>query len=201
MPESLAKVSTLPVPGGIAAGAVWRPSAEVETGFDQCLQHSGLVSCMQDSGASQRAIQSAELMSAAMQSDVYIRSFDEWGKVDVAQVWYVDTMSPIRGTDVLVNGEPFYVHLGSYTRTMEKAMATVSGFNELSQPYPNISLWYPHVVSHNTLSDGSQQFVVAAMMLNGCRACDVLGTAKVAFHFDQHGRFRDVRGLGIELDR
>jgi hypothetical protein len=66
-----------------------------------------------------------------------------------------------------------------------------------SSQYPNISIW-PGDRYHATepvarqLESGGQSFVVKYILRDGCHACAQVGTVKLSFVFDKHGKFSGV---------
>jgi hypothetical protein len=51
-----------------------------------------------------------------------------------------------------------------------------------------------------TSGDG-QRFLFEAPLMNGCRACDVVGTATLGFDFSARGRFEGAKLIGVDAGR
>ena len=158
--------------------------------FGECF-----VAQMQQAGAPPQAVAFTKLIH----NEGYLRDSRKIGKVGVAYVLYPFRANENQGW-LLVNGSPPMVDVddpkllppegwkqdhsyGSVTAGLSKAELFPGDRGGTQDP---VSLVF---------ADGSQEFVVSYRVLNGCRACSLLGYAFYGFDFDSAGKLEGVRYL------
>lgn len=189
-----------PLPNGIGPGATWNPSQEVWSELqEQCrvVDGSKFVDCvaaiMEKNGAATEAVAFTRLIGG----EGYVSSFHERGRVDVVSVAY-----PFRANDndgiLLVNGVPRVVDVDDWAYLRHLDIRKDRLYLSLVNRFPKAELWTGHhaLPKAQRLPDGGQRFVLGYPLLNGCHACELAGTAEVAFDFDRAGKF-----LGTKLVR
>lgn len=125
---------------------------------------------------------------------MYMENFREMGKVDIAHICGIVTNSPDVCSFVLVNGEPTVY----YISTDDIDLKEDSNYEMLHNRFPDIMLWGGGYFETMELSvENGQQFIFDFQLLNGCRACEDAGYARVSFDYDKDGRFKGKRILGL----
>ena len=190
---------------GIGPAAVWNPDNSFrERVVDRCsspaVQDFGecFVSVMTDSKASPQATAFARRIG----NTGYLRGFRETGVVDIAYVHY-----PFRANEnygcFLVNGDPSIVDIDDPDITEKIDLTTDKEYEGIVSGFPGAELWpgdrrEADCVIPGSVQDRGQRFVTMFRFLNGCHACEFLGSARVAFDFDNAGKFLGTELLGIE---
>ena len=190
---------------GIGPAAVWSPDNSFrERVVDRCsspkIQDFGecFVSVMTDSKASPQALAFARRVG----NTGYLRGFRETGAVDIAYVAY-----PFRANEnygcLLVNGDPSVVDVDDPDIIKKIDLTTDKQYEEIVFGFPRVELWpgdrwEADCAIPGSTQDGRQRFLVMYRLLNGCHACELLGSARVAFDFDSAGKFRGTELLGVE---
>jgi predicted secreted protein len=192
-------------PQGIGPAAVWDPDNSFrERVVDRCsspkIQDFGecFVSVMTDSKASPQALAFARRIG----NTGYLRGFRKTGAVDIAYVAY-----PFRANEnygcLLVNGDPSVVDVDDLGIIEKIDLTADKQYEEIAFGFPRVELWpgdrwEADCAIPGSTRDGRQRFLVMYRLLNGCHACELLGSARVAFDFDSAGKFRGTELLGIE---
>lgn len=188
----------------VGTEAVWHPAGSFrESVIERCssprVQDFGecFVSVMKDSKASARAID----FTRRIGNTGYLRGFREAGVVDIAYVEY-----PFRANEnygcFLVNGDPPVIDIDDFDITNKIDLTKDKQYEEIVSGFPKVAIWPgdrwgADCIQPDPLKD-KQRFVVAYRLLNGCHACELLGSAGVAFDFDRAGKFLGTELLGIE---
>ena len=139
---------------------------------------------------------SALALSERLNDEVIATRFWDFGRVDVIEV-HNPFLANTNDYPLFVNGTPDvipvpFVEIERFTDSASRALlrrypaAMLHG--ALSGPF------------HRALSDGTQRLVFATPVTDGCRACDVLGSALVAYEFDAEGRQIGVAPIGLVGD-
>ncbi len=92
---------------------------------------------------------------------------------------------------ILVGGRPNNIEVGhiKYDKNLDFGKPWVSRF-------PKADHFGRHSFKNTTqLSGGSQRFIFQYLIQDGCRGCDPLGSAYVAYDFDASGRFLGTKIL------
>jgi len=188
--------------------AIWNPPEELPQRIDdKCdsiapsRKGSRWVNCiaseMRASGASSDAIKVAERLNG----ESYQIEFREFGEVDLAAVSSFSYNSPeLSHQEILVNGTPTIVDPSSEIRGIE--IRKDPNFPSLAKKFPNAEL--SSLYDFQTVKQppkGGQRFIFSFTMLNGCRGCDVAGSAEIGFDFDKAGRFTKAKLLGLKSSK
>lgn len=191
-------------PQNIGPEAVWHPDSSFrERVIERCSppgkQDFGecFVSVMKDSGASPPALVFTKLTG----NMAYLRGFRETGVVDIAYVHY-----PFRANEnygcFLVNGTPPLINADDYDIVQKIEMKKNKQYAGIFFAFPEAAIWPGDRFGDDCIQSdtirGIQRFVVAYRILNGCHACELLGSAKVAFDFDVAGKFLGTELLQVE---
>jgi hypothetical protein len=144
---------------------------------------------MEEQGAPRQAVSFAKLTG----NTGYMRDFRDTGRVDVAYVNYPFRANENQGW-LLVNGSPQTVDVDDYNITSKAGLSNNPRYTALARRYPNVAIFPGDRSGTNfpiarNLPGGGQRFVVAYKLVDGCHACNQIGTLKLAFDFDRGGRF------------
>jgi len=188
----------------ITASAVWQPPSGFITKTQNLCQKSAgpmsfpecFVNQIASSGAPGQAVSFSRMLFDQSIGQVGIMSaFKEYGTVDAAQVLY-----PLRANDnyalLLVNGDPNVVDVDDLQKLDRSAMEQDPKYQALKQKYPQADVIPGDRSGSNPwpqakpLPDGGTQFVVAYPLVNGCHACERVGSVRFAWEFDSAGKFQ-----------
>jgi predicted secreted protein len=193
--------------GPIGREAIWTPGLDLvgavraacearETTPDCFLEEAGRA------GAPPAALAFSRQLFAASGGQVgLLRHLGEEGRVSVARVEY-----PLRANEHqgvwLVNGAPAFVDVDDLVLLPRERLASDRIYAALARRYGNLSLWPGDRSSeaglHATkIAGGGQRFTVAYVLRAGCRACDLVGTARFAFDFDANGTLTRVSLVSV----
>ena len=123
----------------------------------------------------------------------YLAQFFKMGRVDLAFVRY-----PFRANEndgwLFVNGDPAIVDMDALSNLSERQLEGNPTYLRLKEKYPNVMLFGgdrtitrpPEMVVQPAKG---QRFIVEYRLLNGCHACERVGSARFAFDFDANGKF------------
>ena len=174
--------------------SVWSPDSESQMKILQCIsmgKKNCLLDIMKTSGASPAAINVADILDG----EGYLSSFEEKGAVDLAIITY-----PYRANDnfqpVLINGKPqliFVEEFGEIDITNDVLYPSLIG------RYPQMMKWpgdsrYVGIENPHT---GKISYYFAYNLVNGCHACEIVGTVLVAFDFKKNAKFIGTRLVGL----
>jgi len=188
----------------ISPEAVWHSGGSFrERVIERCSPLGGqdfgecFIAVMKDSGASPSAIAFTKLTG----NTGYLRNFRETGVVDIAYVHY-----PFRANEnygcFLVNGDPPVIDVDAYDIVQKIELKKNKQYAEIFFAFPEASIWpgdrFGDYCVQPDAQKGIQRFIVSYRILNNCHACELLGSAKVAFDFDSAGKFLDTELLHVE---
>lgn len=150
-----------------------------------------VVTQMRQHGASPEAIAFTE----SMNGEVYLGEFQELGKVDLGTVVAPLFNDPNIERSVLLNGSPQVMELDA---ALKLDLAKHPDYAEIAQTFPEAKIWpMAGFESSQTTEEGGQEFFFSFILLNGCRACEVAGEAKVSFDVGHDGAFRGARIVSL----
>lgn len=200
----VASASAREAAGPIGADSVWHPPA----GFLKAMHAAcdsrpeKMSACflerMRAAGASAAAVAFAEHAGGL----AYLRAFREAGRVDVA--WAVNPFRANTNDIVyLVNGDPPMLDVDDAQVMDPEVLARHPGYAAMRKAHPNLTpfpgdRYTRQAVRRMAEIGGAQRFLVEEDLRDGCHACAVLGTARVAFDFDAAGKFRGVQTLTVQ---
>ena len=207
--------SELPVPpagvmGRITAASVWQMPATflpaAHKACDNAPQPPSFAECfiaqMSKAGAPPAAVAFTRLLFKQGGRDIGIMSgFNAVGPVDVAFVVYPLRANTNNGI-LFVNGTPMIVNAENVKLLNEAAMQQSPQFQNTRAQFPQASLWpgdrdgttWPNA---NTNSEGGKSFTLGYPLLNGCHACEKVGTAEFNWKFDPTGKFLGTVFMGM----
>jgi hypothetical protein len=174
--------------------AVWNPPQEAMTQIQDCYMMAGgdeaacVIAIMQEEGAAPAAIELIRTLNGL----AFLIEFEEMGTVDKGLLLY-----PGRANDnwqpVLLNGIPSILIV---PHEVDVDIRQDPNYPALVAEYPELTMWSGdnRFAGEEPRPEGGQRFIFSFNLVDGCHACDVAGTAQVAFDFDASGRF-----LGSEL--
>lgn len=185
--------------------AVWEPGASTLqalrdecAGGDPAKLKSCWIAAMKKEGASKEAVEFA----TQLQDPGCLRDYKEGGAAGIAYVLY-----PYRANEnnvvYLVNGKPDLIDVDNQPQLPTADMQKDPVYAEMARKSPNISLWpgdrftpgHPEVQPQ---AGGAVRFLVDYRLLDGCHACEQLGTAYFAFSFEPDGKFKGVAFERVE---
>jgi hypothetical protein len=182
-------------PGGGGFGA-WSSTSKklgikqrnAETKFTNCISAG-----MKKAGASPAAIAFTKYTGG----EVYMYEFTEMGKVDLAVITAPLINDPNVSDSVLVNGTPRIFH--PYENIGKIDISRDPLFPTIQRKYPDVEIWPMHGFEKmEALPSGGQRFIFDFLLLNGCRACEIAGSAFVAFDFNETGKFIGTKLIRLE---
>ncbi|MHB8109936.1 MAG: hypothetical protein ACYDHW_07875 [Syntrophorhabdaceae bacterium] len=121
----------------------------------------------------------------------YIREFEKIGPVDAAFA-----ECPFRANEnqalFLVNGNPLIVNVDDLSAIKESMLEHDPNYMHLKKKYPDIALWIGDRtrVDVEHIKAGKLRIIVPYRLVKGCRACEDIGIARIAFEFDRAGKFK-----------
>jgi hypothetical protein len=189
--------------GKIGASAVWQPPEDfltkAHTICDKAMNPASFTECfinqMSSAGAPADAVSFTRMLYRQNGGLVGIMTaFKKFGPVDAAQVLY-----PLRANDnyalLLVNGDPTILDVDDLQELDRAAMEADPTFQTVKTKYPQADIWpgdrsskepWPRV---QTLPGGGTEFIVPYPLINGCHACQRVGSARFGWDFDANGKF------------
>lgn len=153
----------------------WGPglASSVDAGYRPCGERAATEACLRGLGFSPEAIAFSHAMDGDYSGSTRGVTFFELGEVDLVIAEYIG--ADVYSLPVLVNGPVGFVRV-------EPSVDLFAGFgDETSQKmlrrYSQAFANGMNIRSHRLLSDGTQRFVLMETVVDGCRACDILGSA------------------------
>jgi hypothetical protein len=131
----------------------------------------------------------------------YMAHFFKMGRVDLAYVHY-----PFRANEnegwLLVNGDPAMIDVDALADLPKPQLEGNPTYLRIKEEFPNVMLFGgdrtinrpPEMIVEPTKG---QRFIVEYRLLNGCHACERVGSAEFAFDFDPNGKFLDSTLLDV----
>jgi len=207
--------SQLPVPpagvmGRITAGSVWQMPATflpaAHAACDKSPNPQAFIQCfiaqMSKAGAPPPAVAFTQTLLKQSNGDFGIMSgFNAVGPVDVAFVTYPLRANTNNGL-LFVNGTPKIVNAEDLNLLDQAGLQQSPQFQNTKAQFPKTSLWpgdrdgatWPNA---NTNSEGGKSFTLGYPMLNGCHACEKVGTAEFNWKFGPTGKFLGTVFMGM----
>jgi predicted secreted protein len=189
----------------IGADAVWQPAAQFpETVRKTCGASSNVGECFAQQMAT-AAPPAAVAFTKSIHGEGWLRDFRKVGRVDIACVEYPFRANENRGW-LLVNGSPAFVDVDNLQKLPKSEMAENRAWSQLIARSPQATL-FPGDRTGTTdplailYPDGSQEFVVAYKVLDGCHACAQLGVAFLAYEFNPKGKLTATEFVEFSPDR
>ncbi len=207
--------SSLPVPpngvmGRVTAASVWQIPATflpaAHAACDKAPNPQAFIQCfvaqMSKAGASPGAVAFTQSLLQQSGGDFGILTgFHAVGPVDVAFVTYPLRANTNNGI-LFVNGTPKIVNAEDPKLLDQADMQQSPQFQNTLAQFPKASLWpgdrdgttWPNA---NTNSEGGKSFTLGYPLLNGCHACEKVGTAEFNWKFGPTGNFLGTVFMGM----
>jgi hypothetical protein len=147
--------------------------AGVDVGYMPCGDQRATDACLRRLGFSEQAIAFSFAMDQEYSGATVGLSFRELGSVDLAGAEFIG--ADVYSLPVLLNGSVGFHRVG---QTNDLRSAFLDGTSQrMLRRFPNAFTDGMDVRSHRVLSDGTQRFVLIEGVVDGCRACDLIGSA------------------------
>ncbi|MFZ0637994.1 MAG: hypothetical protein WAM08_20900, partial [Candidatus Acidiferrales bacterium] len=187
----------------VDADAAWQPDARMlanlrKTCGDSSPNPGECLVRQMESVASPAAV----AFTRSIQNEGWLRDFRKVARVDIAACEY-----PFRANQnqayLLVNGTPPLVDVDNLQKLSKSELQDNTGWSKLIAQSPRAELFPGDRGGVNDplavlYVDGSQEFVVAYKVLDGCHACAQLGVAFLGFDFNPKGRFTGMEFLDLD---
>ena len=149
------------------------PSPEIELGYIPCRDYTDVRICLTEKGLHEDAIDFAFAVGGRMVGEVFAMDFRETGKIDLAHVLFNGASPHV--WPVLLNGD-LQEHEVKGTSDLAATFRD-STSQRLLRRFPNAFSSTDFIQAHRILEDGTQRFVLIESVVDGCRACPILGSA------------------------
>ncbi len=159
------------------APATWGPAlvASVNVGYNPCRNGAEKApTCLRALGLSDEAIAFSFARDGDYSGSSVGSEFRELGAVDLAVSQFIGNTYYF--TPMLVNGPAGFTEIG-FTRDMNQAFRDDASQRMLRQFPRATNIGGLSIRSHRRLADGTQRFALSEIVMDGCRACDILGSA------------------------
>jgi hypothetical protein len=180
----------------VGADAVWQPAAQFIEGVRKTCGRDCFVQQMA-SAAPPAAVE----FTKSIHGEGWLRDFRKVARVDIAWVEYPFRANENQGW-LLVNGTPPLVDVDNLQKLPKSQMEENPAWSKLIAQSPRATLFPGDRTSTIdpvaiVYPDGSQQFVVAYKVLDGCHACAQLGVAFLAWEFNPKGKLTETEFLDV----
>ncbi|MFV0643704.1 MAG: peptidoglycan-binding protein [Sphingomonadaceae bacterium] len=147
--------------------------AGVDVGYMPCGDQRATDACLRRLGFSDEALAFSFAMDQDYSGGTVGVSFRELGAVDLAGAEFIG--ADVYSLPVLLNGSVGFHRVG---QTVDLRTAFLDGTSQsMLRRFPNAFVDGMDIRSHRVLSDGTQRFVLIEGVVDGCRACDLIGSA------------------------
>jgi len=178
--------------------AVWRPDEQAVANIRRVCRGDSAGECLvqqMTSGAPPAAVEFAR----SIHGEGWLHDFRKVARVDIAYVEYPFRASANDGW-LLVNGSPPAVDVDNLQKLPKAEMAENLAWSQMSASHPGAALFRgdrggnmdPLAIVH---VDGSQDFVVAYKVLDGCSTCAQLGVAFLGYESSPKGKLTGTEFL------
>jgi hypothetical protein len=146
---------------------VWNaPDGKWEEIHEKCSVGAGkidlqcIASKMREAGASSEAT----AFTKQMKGEVYLSSFREMGKVDLAAMTYPLLNDPNVTTNIMVNGVPQMVDPWNWARNVD--LRKDKNYNRIARRFPGVELWpMSEFETMQSLPQNGQRFILSFLLL------------------------------------
>jgi len=184
----------------MSADAVWNPDAQaVESIRAECAKGGSDCVMARMAGSASPA---AMAFAKSIGGEGWLRDFRKVGRVDIAYIEY-----PLRAGGgagwLLVNGSPSPVDVDNLQRLPRSGMADNRVWSQLIAQKPRAALFPADRMGATdpvalVYPDGSEEFLVAYAVRDGCGDCAQLGVAFLGFNFNAKGKQGETEFLGFD---
>ncbi|WP_323785516.1 peptidoglycan-binding protein [Thalassovita sp.] len=170
----------------------------IELGHGPCRGHSDKRTCLREYGLSEEAISFAlDPVHGANVGEVFAINFMETGAIDLAHVEFIGASD--HHWPILLNGSLKLLAPGGTTNLA--AVFTDPTSKKKLREFPKATSRTTAARSHRLLSDGTQRFVLVELVVDGCRACPIVGSAVTFLEIGpKTGGVLQRRPVGLFLD-
>jgi len=162
------------VPTGEWGPAILSGLEGIGNEYAPCSDASDVRACLQSKGLSPQAIKFIyEINSNVSFIDNIQSDFTETGQIDIAHIEFRGASS--QEYPVLLNGQPtikIVEATGDLATTFRDSASA-----DLFRAFPNATSRTTSLNSHRLLPNGRQRFVLVEAIVDGCRGCEIIGTA------------------------
>jgi hypothetical protein len=156
---------------------------------------------MQAAGASPQAV----AFIHAIHNEGFMRDFRDAGRVSIAFVSYPFRANENQGV-FLVNGSPELFDPDDSNLIPQDELAKNSTYAKLLKQHPRLTVFPADragtkFIDAKSTSHGGQRFELPYQILDGCRACALVATLRLAFDFDDTDKFIGSKVLSIKPER
>jgi hypothetical protein len=197
----------------IGPEAVWKGDEKrlMEALNEECRdQEPGMIGeCLYDVLEEEGASPEALDFVRRIDNDGYLSGYRQAGPVGIAYVTY-----PFRANEnhgyLLVNGDPPAINVDDLSLIDRETLERDPTYGKLKRRFPDIMFWggnrqEKENILKEALPEDGVRLAFIYRFLKGCRACQVLGNAWIAFDFDKDGTFKGTKLLRtkslVKLDR
>ncbi len=189
----------------IGPDAVWNPDSSFrQRVLERCSAGKApdfgacFVDVMKESGAPSEAI----AFTKRIGNVGYMTAFQTSGRIDIAHIFY-----PFRANEnygcYLINGDPPVIDIDDNNILKKINLTKNKAYEEMLRNFPKVNLWpgdryAADCIKGEDLPENGKRFIASYRFLDGCHACESLGTARIAFDFDSLGAFVGARLLEVE---
>jgi hypothetical protein len=180
----------------ISAKAIWQISKPAMEKIMDCLKEKTekssecIIKVMRKNDASSEARE----FTKELDSRNFMQSFEDFGPIDVVRTHAI--AADYSEGYYLVNGNPRIIDINDLEKLNKLDFKALPEGKSLLKKYPNAFLTqvadYSFTLQKH--SQGGRSFIFIFPIKDGCKACDIIGYADVAFNFDQNNNF-----LGMSL--
>jgi hypothetical protein len=180
----------------IGEDSEWNPSTEtIRKIHQECSEKSApdFGRCFVDFMGQAGATPQATVFARSTGNTGYLAHFIKQGRVNLAYVHY-----PFRANEnegwFLVNGDPAMIDVDSLRDLPNRQLEENPAYLRIKEKFPRVMLFGgnrtiaspPEMIEQAT---GGQRFIVEYRLLNGCHACERVGSVKFAFDFAPDGKY------------
>jgi hypothetical protein len=192
----------------ITAASVWQiPSTFLSAAHQACDSAPApsfadcFIAQMSKAGAPPAAVAFTRLLQKKSGDVGVMSGFNAMGPVDVAFMVYPLRANTNNGI-LFVNGAPRIVNAEDLKLLDQPAMQQSPQFQNTVAQFPKTTLFpgdrdgttWPNA---NTNSEGGKSFTLGYPLLNGCHACEKVGTAEFNWKFGPTGKFLGTVFMGM----
>jgi hypothetical protein len=180
----------------IGPKSVWVPPGDADViwrniHMKSCGNSPNKVACIAKTMKSLGATPQAISFTKSMKGEVYMEEFIKFGRVNMAKIIAPVLNDPNVEEYILVNGNPKMIKVEDLASNVDITDDPL--YQELKGRYNSLQIWQMHKFSKMQMQpNGGQRFIFSFTMLNGCRACEIAGSAQIAYDFKKNGDFAGV---------
>lgn len=141
---------------------------------------------------------SAQAIAFNKYTNGWINDFKTYGKLTVI-------VASIQAADFntgyfIINDQGAVIDVYDYAILDQIDINKNPHYKEITQRFPNVRLYPPLHTSFSyvtTSPENTPRVVFTYSLVNGCSACEIVGTAKIGFDFDNDGKFINAKLIDL----